>query len=206
MKIVFLGKPQSGKGTQSHFLSERLKVPHISTGDILREEVKRKSPTGNRLKHILEKGELVQDSLILSIVKKRLTAKGFILDGFPRTIGQAEALEKIQPVDLVIDIYCPDATIITRAAARRVCPTCGRIYGIDLPPKKPGVCDRCGQKLVRRPDDRKETVRHRLRVYQKQTAPLVKFYRHKGVYVRIDGTRPIPVVHKEILRKIETVK
>jgi len=206
MNIVLLGKPMSGKGSQAVRLSKTLKIPAISTGDILRKEIRKKSVLGKKAAAYMHTGALVPDALIFSVLRKLLPKKGFILDGFPRTLSQAQALEKIRGIDLVVDVYCSDAAVLRRMRARRVCLHCGAIYGLEIPPKRPGFCDRCGGRLSQRADDTPATVRTRLAVYRKETAPLIRFYQQRKKYVRVNGEASIPVVQKNILKKIETIK
>lgn len=194
MKIMFLGAPGAGKGTRAEIAAKILQIPIIATGDIIRQAVAEKTPLGNQADAFLKEGALVPDEVVTGIVKERLQKpdceKGFILDGFPRTVPQAEALSKMGiALDLVISVAAPDELIVGRLAGRRVCPACGASYHTqDLPPKEEGVCDRCGGALQTRRDDNPETVRKRLAVYHKETEPLMEFYRAKGRFAEIDGT------------------
>lgn len=186
MKLILLGAPGAGKGTQAEILSETLSIPTISTGNIIRAALKNETPMGLAAKSYMDAGNLVPDEIVIGIVKERLAeadcANGFILDGFPRTIPQAEALEELGvSIDRVISIEVPDETIVTRMAGRRVCGKCGASYHTEY--KKPavsGVCDVCGEPLVQRKDDAPETVQERLRVYHEQTEPLKSFYEKTG--------------------------
>ncbi len=196
-RFILLGAPGSGKGTQAKVLAEKLGIAHVSTGDILREEVKQQTELGKKAKEYMNAGKLVPDSLILDMVRGKLgsseLSKGFILDGFPRTVPQAEGLDEITRqlgfgIDKVLNINVKDEEIITRLTARSSCPKCGAIYNdISKPPKKADVCDSCGAELKRRDDDKEDTVRSRLDVYHKQTQPLEDFYRGKSLLVDIPG-------------------
>ncbi len=209
MNIVLLGPPGVGKGTYAKRLSERYNIPHISTGDILREEIHKGSELGRQVREYVERGELVPDDIIIQVVKERLRAedckKGFILDGFPRTLNQARALDEITKIDVVFNFVAPKEVIIDRLSGRRICSQCGAIYHIKYrPPKKPGICDVCGGKLYQREDDRPEVIETRLEVYKKQTAPLIEYYTKKGLLVDIDASKEIDQVIaqcEEVLRK-----
>ncbi len=205
MKVVLLGKPMSGKGTQAKFLAEKLGVKHVSTGDLLREEVKKGSDLGKKAKSFMEKGELLPDEVIISLLKQNLPEEGFILDGFPRTVAQAEALEKIVKIDSVLDIFCSNELVVKRTVMRRMCKECGAIYGLDVRPKKEGVCDKCSSELYQRSDDNEETIKKRLEVYSKQTEPLVEYYKNKGLYVKIDGEKSIGEVTEDILKALKSL-
>ena len=199
MNIVLLGPPGVGKGTYAGKLSERYGIPHISTGDILREEIKRDSELGRKVKKYVERGELVPDSIIIEVIKERLATgdcrKGFILDGFPRTLNQARALDNIVRVDVVFNFVAPKEVIIERLSGRRICRKCGAIYHIRYkPPKKPGVCDICGGELYQREDDKPEVIERRLEVYKEQTAPLIDYYSKKGLLVDIDASKEVDEV------------
>ena len=197
MKLILLGPPGAGKGTQSVELSKRYNVPHISTGDILRESVKAGLPLGLKAKSYMDKGELVPDEVVIGIVAERLkdtdTKKGFILDGFPRTVKQAvgldEALKKIQSgIDMVVYFQTSDKVAIERLTGRRVCKNCGSNYHIkNIPPKKEGVCDKCATALYQRPDDTESTVLNRIKVYKEQTKPLVDYYAKSGILKEVSG-------------------
>ncbi len=198
MNIIMLGAPGAGKGTFSAYLEEKYQIPHISTGDIFRENIKNNTELGAKAKTYMDKGELVPDELVVSLVVDRLAkddcAKGFILDGFPRTLPQADALTKAledaeSGIDYALNIDCPDEFIINRMAGRRVCPGCGASYHlVNVPPKKEGVCDVCGAELIQREDDNPETIANRLRVYHEQTQPLIDYYADQKVLENVDGT------------------
>lgn len=186
MNIVILGPPGSGKGTYSDGVSKKFGIPHISTGDLVREAIKSGSELGKRIESYYNKGLLVPDEIIIQLLKDRLSKddckKGFILDGFPRNINQAKFLDEIVRVDLVIYIDVPDEIIINRLSTRRICKNCGAIYNLrTMPPKRPGICDRCGGELYQRDDDKPETIKERLKVYREHTAPLIEYYRERGI-------------------------
>jgi len=186
MKIVILGPPGSGKGTYASRLKDLLGIPHISTGDMVREEIRAQTELGKIMKAYSERGELVPDEIIIDMLAKRLSKsdaqRGFILDGFPRTLKQAEYLEKISGVDLVINLNVPDEIIIQRLSNRLICKRCGAIYNrLTLKPKVDGICDKCGGELYQREDDRPEVIQERLNVYRRDTKPLIEYYRRKGI-------------------------
>ncbi len=209
MYLVILGPPGAGKGTQAKFLSEKLNIPHISTGDIFREAIREKTPLGVKANRYIEKGELVPDEVTVGMIKERIgredCQKGFLLDGFPRTVAQAEALEKILKekglsLDGVIALYVPDEVILERLTFRRSCPQCGRVYHLKYnPPLKEGVCDKCGIPLVHREDDKEEVIMNRLKVYYEKTNPLIDFYKKRGILIEIDGRGAIEEIAKSIL-------
>lgn len=197
MKLILLGAPGAGKGTQAEILCKKLGIPSISTGNILRAAIKDGTPTGVQAKSYIDAGKLVPDEVIIGIVNERLSrddcAKGYILDGVPRTIAQAEALEKagIQ-FDAVVSIEISEDEILRRMSGRRVCEACGSSYNVEaVPPRVEGVCDNCGGKLIQRKDDTPETVRERLKVYHTETEPLVGFYAQRGLLrsVAVNGTK-----------------
>jgi len=200
MKMVFLGPPGAGKGTLAGLASSRMGLPHISTGDLFRAAIKNGTDLGKKVKGILDEGKLVPDELTIALVRERLASpdalKGWILDGFPRTIGQAQALESIGSLDWVINFDVEDAVILKRLTGRRICTGCGKIYHIvSMPPSVEGRCDACGADLYTRADDREESIRTRLGAYRDQTAPLIDWYGNKGTLVTIDGTGDPEVVY-----------
>lgn len=214
--IILMGPPGAGKGTQAKRIVDAFKLPHISTGDMFREAISQGTPLGLQAKAIIERGDLVPDELTIGLVKERLSrddcAEGFLLDGFPRTIPQAEALKVLGPeigraIDLVIDISVPDGELVRRIAGRRVCPKCGASYHItDMKPKKEGICDRCGAELIQRKDDNAESLKVRLDNYYKQTAPLIDFYEKEGLYHHFDGMVGADNLFKEIQTLLEASK
>lgn len=199
MNIIMLGAPGAGKGTQAELIAEKYGIPHISTGDIFRMNIRENTELGQKVKVYLDNGDLVPDDLTTNLVSDRIRKpdceKGFILDGFPRTINQAECLEReLQALDLkidhAIDIEVPDDQIVRRMSGRRFCPACGAVYHTEyLKPEKEGICDKCGQALVIREDDKPETVQRRLDVYHELTEPLIRFYSERDLIRTIDGTR-----------------
>jgi len=209
MKIIMLGAPGAGKGTQAKMIADKYKLPHISTGDIFRANIKAGTDLGKEAKGYMDKGQLVPDELTVQILLDRVSKddcqKGYILDGFPRTIPQAEVLEKEllkrnEKIDYAINVEISDEIIIKRMAGRRACLNCGATYNItSLPPKAEGICDRCGNELVQRDDDKEETVKDRLTVYQKQTKPLIAYYNERNVLKSIDGSHPAVETFKEII-------
>lgn len=202
--LVFLGAPGAGKGTQAKRISEKYDIPHISTGDILRANIKEGTELGKLAKSYIDKGALVPDEVIIKVMQARLAEddckKGYLLDGFPRTIEQAKALDKITTVTLAVNIVVDDDAVVRRIAGRRMC-VCGESYHISTHPSD--VCDKCGAKLYQRDDDKEETVKSRLDVYAKQTAPLIEYYSDKGVLVDVDGMQDVAEVTKEIIKAID---
>ena len=184
MKLIFLGPPGAGKGTLAGLVCKSLGIPQVSTGDIFRDAIKRETELGLKVKAIVSRGDLVPDELTVGLVKERLAkpdaSSGYILDGFPRTIPQAEALETFQKIDAVINFNVTDQEVLRRLSGRRTCKSCGAIYHVDnMPPKKEGICDKCGGPLYIRDDDSVASITNRLNVYKKQTEPLIDFYRKK---------------------------
>ncbi len=207
MRLILFGPPGSGKGTQAAKLSELMGIPRISTGDILRKHVADGTPLGKKAKAYMEAGVLVPDDLVIEMTEHRLrepdAKKGFILDGFPRTVAQAHALEKVTPLDLVVNLFLPPEELVKRNTGRRVCPNCEAVYHIfNNPPKKPGVCDKCGSILVTRPDDREDVVRTRIETYENQTAPLVSYYRQKGLLKEVYASGLIDEIFHRIRETI----
>jgi adenylate kinase len=201
--IVFLGPPGAGKGTQAAALGHELGIPHLSTGDLLRGAVAARTPLGREAEGHMAAGRLVPDDLVLRILKERLalpdTRKGFVLDGYPRNPAQAEALSSITTIDVVVAFEVPMDQLIERLAGRRICPVCQTVYHIvNLPPKVAGKCDREGAVLIQRPDDLPEAIRTRLEVYEQKTAPLLDYYRSRGLLRPIDATGAPPVVLERV--------
>lgn len=198
MKIIMLGAPGAGKGTQAKMIADKYGIPHVSTGDIFRANIKQGTPLGTEAKSYMDKGQLVPDELTVKILLDRVAADdckdGYVLDGFPRTIPQAEVLDKAltelgDKVDYAIDVDVPDENIVKRMSGRRACVTCGATYHIEhVPPKKEGICDKCGSELILRDDDKPETVANRLKVYHEQTWSLIEYYEKKGILKTVDGT------------------
>ena len=208
MKLILLGAPGAGKGTQAETISKELGIPSISTGNMLREAIQNQTPIGLEAKNFMDKGQLGPDDVILGIVRERVARddcrNGFILDGVPRTVPQAEALERLGvAIDNVVSIEIQDAVIEARMTGRRVCARCGASYHVTAnPPKTDGVCDACGGELVVRKDDKPETVRERLAVYHSLTEPLKDFYEARGKLRIVEGNQPIEAVHNAILRAL----
>lgn len=209
MNMIFLGAPGAGKGTQAEVVCNELGIPAISTGNMLREAVKNGTPAGLKAKEKMDAGELVSDDIVIGILKDRIAQddakNGFILDGFPRTVSQAEALEKMGVnIDKVVEIDVPDEKITARMSGRRVCEGCGNSYHIEYKPTKvEGICDACGAKVVQRVDDKPETVLSRLATYHEKTAPLKDFYAAKGKLVSVKGQDEIADTSKLVLAAIK---
>lgn len=211
--MVMLGPPGAGKGTQAVKVARRYQIPHISTGDIFRAAIKEGAELGRKAKKYLDSGELVPDSVVTDIVAERIKkddcAKGFLLDGFPRTVPQAEALDKILsedgcPLTAVVDLQVDREALIDRLTARRTCSECGENYNlISKPPKKDGVCDKCGGKLYQRDDDTRETIENRLSVYEKQTAPLIDYYKNSERLVSVSGEGTMDEVFQRICAALD---
>lgn len=207
MRIILLGPPGAGKGTQARTITKKLGIPHISTGDILRQASSQKTPLGLKAKDYMNRGHLVPDDLMINIIKERIKRedckKGFLLDGFPRTIPQAEALEKISHIDKAIKLRIENEVAIERLSGRRTCEDCSAMYHvIYISPKREGICDKCGGKLIIREDDRKEAILERLEVYREETRPLIKYYEKKGLLIIIDGGRAKQEVTEDLLMSI----
>jgi adenylate kinase len=209
MKLILLGPPGAGKGTQAKMLTEEFTIPQISTGDILRAAVKEGTPMGTKAKAFMDSGALVPDAVVVGIVQERLQkddcSAGFILDGFPRTVPQADALRETlaqldKNLDAVVSLEVDTEALVERLTGRRTCKGCGRGYHMRFdPPTQSGLCDHCGGELYQRDDDREETIRHRLTVYREQTSPLTGYYQRQGLLVRVDGMLPIEEVREQIL-------
>lgn len=216
LKIILLGPPGAGKGTQAKSISNKYSIPHISTGDIFRQNISEKTPLGVEAKKYIDSGALVPDELTISIVEDRITRddckQGFLLDGFPRTVKQAEALEKAladkgERIDVALLINVPREEILERMTGRRVCPACGASYHVKFnPPKVDSKCDLCGAEVIQRADDAISTVNNRLDTYENQTKPLVDFYTGKGQLASVDGTKAIDSVFDEICKVLESTK
>ena len=194
MKLIFLGPPGAGKGTLAALVSKEYSIPQVSTGDIFRDAIKRETELGKKVKEIVGRGDLVPDELTVSLVRERLgqpdASGGYILDGFPRTIPQAAALDEFQKIDSVVNFTVSDKIVIQRLSGREVCKNCGAIYHVkNMPSKVKGVCDRCGGVLYTRPDDTLESITNRLEVYKKQTEPLISYYRKKKILRDIDSSK-----------------
>ena len=209
MKIIMLGAPGAGKGTQAKMIAEKYGIPHVSTGDIFRANIKNGTQLGMEAKQYMDQGLLVPDELTVKILLDRVANEdcknGYVLDGFPRTIPQAEVLDKAlsklgDQIDYAVNVDVPDENIVKRMGGRRACLSCGATYHIEhVPPKSEGICDSCGQELVLRDDDKPETVQNRLNVYHEQTQPLIEFYRAKGVLKTVDGTMDMKDVFEAIV-------
>ena len=210
MKIVMLGAPGAGKGTQAKMIAEKYTIPHISTGDIFRANIKEGTPLGLEAKPYMDQGKLVPDELTVKILLDRVSKddckNGYVLDGFPRTIPQANVLKEAlakqnDKIDFAINVDVPDENIVRRMSGRRACVTCGATYHIEhVPPKTEGICDKCGSALILRDDDKPDTVLNRLKVYHDQTQPLIDFYNNEGILKEVDGTIDVKDVFENIVK------
>lgn len=215
MRIILLGEPGSGKGTCSAGLVKKYGIPQISTGDMLRAAVKAETPLGRQAQEFMKKGALVPDSVVIGLIQDRLqkadAAKGFILDGFPRTVAQARSLEEMLQdmgiaLSIVVKIEVSKATLLKRLTGRRVCTGCGAVFNVEtMKPKVEGICDKCGKELIQRTDDKPETIENRLAVYQKDTAPLIKFYEDQGLLKRVSCDCCYEDVQKRLSQTLEAV-
>jgi len=213
LRLIVFGPPGAGKGTQAERIAKKLGIPHVATGDVLREAVAKKTELGVKARGYMERGELVPDGIVVGIVEERLRRpdceKGFVLDGFPRTLGQAEALDEMleklgTSIDVVINLETSEEEIIKRLSNRRTCRVCGAVYHLIFnPPKSPGRCDRCGGELYQREDDKEEVIKRRLKIYRVQTKPVIEYYREKSVLRTIDGNKSIEDVSRSIGELLE---
>jgi adenylate kinase len=207
VNLIFLGPPGAGKGTMAFRAKEHYNIPHISTGDLFRAAVKNQSELGMKVKSILDAGDLVPDELTTSIVEERLnqddTVHGYILDGFPRTLPQAKALKKFSTIDKAVNFTVSEEEVIRRLSGRRVCPSCGESFHIEfIPPRKEGICDKCGSELYTRKDDQIDAIRNRLSVYALSTEPLISFYRDEGKLVDVDSNQHPDSVFKDLIETL----
>ena len=207
MKIVLLGSPGVGKGTYAAAMKTKLNIPHISTGDLFRENIKNQTELGKKAEEYVKSGDLVPDEITIGMLKERLEKQdaqnGFLLDGFPRTIPQADALEKITHIDLVLNFVADHEVIIYRLSGRRICKNCGAIYHIkNIKPKVEGVCDKCGGELYQREDEKPDVIKERLKVYGEKTAPLIQYYEKKGMLKTVKVNEDFSTHSKEILERI----
>lgn len=209
MRVIFLGPPGVGKGTQADFIANKFGIQKLSTGDLLRESVDKRTTLGNEAKAFMERGELVPDNVVIGLVEEKLGSpecrKGFLLDGFPRTVAQADKLSSIlevngEAIDRVVYFSLPETDIIERISGRRSCPKCKAVYHLkSIPPKKDGVCNECEVPLIQRNDDKPETIQSRLVVYQKQTEPLIQYYKDRGMLSELDGAGVVSAVQERLV-------
>jgi len=205
--MIFMGPQGAGKGTQAKIIKGKYNIPHISTGDILRANIQNETELGKKAKELLDKGELVPDDMVNEMIKDRLMqddcAEGFILDGYPRTLGQAKALDNFTSINFVIELHIDDELSVKRLSARRQCKKCGAIYGIDVPPKTDGVCDNDGDALYQRDDDKEEAIRNRLADYHEKTKPLLDYYKPRNIVHEVDGAKPLPQITEDIYKILD---
>ena len=205
MKLIFLGPPGAGKGTQAERIAERFQIAHLSTGDMLRAEIRNATPLGAAAKAYIDRGELVPDSVIIDMVRERIARddckNGFLLDGFPRTVVQAEALNAITDIDHAVNIDVPSERLVARISGRRMCPDCGAAYHVST--YTAATCSKCGAALYQRDDDKEETVANRLKVYTEKTAPLIAYYESKGKLFTVNGDADIDAVTNEIVKGLD---
>jgi adenylate kinase len=217
MRLIFLGAPGVGKGTQAQRLAAQERIPQVSTGEILRESVKQGTSLGRQAKEYMDSGKLVPDEVVIGIIREKVAsqecARGYILDGFPRTVTQAEALDRMLGerggggIEHVVSFDVPYAEIVRRLSGRRSCPSCQTVYHVEHdPPRREGLCDKCGGALVQRVDDKPETVEARLKVYDQQTSPLIDYYQKRGLLRRVDATVPIDQVYARLLAVVRLAK
>jgi len=211
MNILILGSPGVGKGTYTIILSEKYKIPHISSGDLLRDAVEKKTEIGRKAEKYMNEGKLVPDGVVIQLIKERLKKEdckqGFLLDGFPRTIAQAKTIEKLQKIDKVLNFVASEDVIMGRLGGRRICRDCESIFHVkNCPPKVSGICDNCGGELYQREDDEPEDIRKRMKEYEKKTMPLTNYYKKKGLLTNIDANPPIEEVEKVIAQCDEALK
>lgn len=206
MNIIFLGPPGAGKGTQAQNVCRELNIPQISTGDMLRSAIAQQTETGLKAKAFMDAGQLVPDEVVIAIVKERLTQpdckNGYLLDGFPRTVEQAEALDAFADINAAVNLKVADERLVDRLSGRRVCPACGKPFHVSML-NGSTVCDKCGTELIQRDDDRAETVLSRLKVYHEKTAPLIEYYRGKGKLRDVNGDGPMDEIGRAILKALE---
>lgn len=211
MRIILLGPPGCGKGTQGDLIEKKYGFPKISTGDLLREAVQKGTPLGKKAEAFMNQGKLVSDGIVIAVIRERITdgdcREGYVLDGFPRNIPQAQALEEMdsKSPEIVIDIQLDEQGLVDRLAARRICSRCGAIYNLLVKePEKPGICDECGGQLIQREDDKPAVIKERLRVYHEKTEKLIDYYQNKKVYNRIDGSGEIERVLQRVSAVLES--
>jgi len=205
MNIVLIGAQGAGKGTQAQMLAQKYGLKHISTGELYREGVKNKAPDVLKMKEHVDKGGFMPDKFVAKLVQKNLSDKGNIFDGFPRTLAQAEALDEIVTIDLVIELNITDEEGIKRLSQRRQCNQCKAIFGIDNPPRKQGICNRCGGEIYQREDDKPEAIKKRLELYHDETEPLIEYYRPRKIAHTVDGGKKIDAVFKDICKIIDSI-